>query len=192
MQNKPIKSLLLIAILSTTVTPSILSNDSTTSSKSNFSYSQWANENKAFITLAAILAPSAWDYFNKKTVMERYNLEELKAGKNILQNLMYLYRDFIWGTPPKNESIKLKSDNGEFIYEPSPKQSGSGIIGTIHSNNRNILAISAWVSALYVALNPNLFLNNDTLNALYSLMKDPSHALKLISAALKELKPKSS
>ncbi len=143
MQIKSTKSFLLGVLISASVTPSIEAHVIT----------DWLQNNKTFVAIAAIIGPSAWDYFQKREVLERYDLEELKTGKNLFSNVAYLYLDGFWGTPPKNESIKLKSDNGDFVYEPSKKRDGTGIIGTIHTNSKNIFTITGLLVTLHAIMN---------------------------------------
>lgn len=147
---------------------------------SSLKASELVSKRNALIATTLILAPSVWQYITKKEVLTRYDLDELKSGKNILSNLYYLYLDGFWGTPPKSESIKLKgSDGGEVVYENSPKRDGSGVIGTIHTNNKNILTVSGWIAALWAIFNTNRILGTEIdFVKLLNFFKDPADAIK--------------
>ena len=167
MQKRLALSFLMAGLISTSYTPSVQA----------FSLSGKA---KAFLAASLILAPSVWQYIVKKDILIRYNLDELKSGQNVLKNLRYLYADGFWGGPPKNESIKLKgTEGGEVIYEKSPKRDGYGFIGTIHTNNKNILTVSAWVAAFWALFYCDEILGEKIDFAkLLNFFKDPADAIK--------------
>lgn len=170
MQKKLTLSFLMAGLICTSYTPTVHAGSLT-------------NKAKMLIAATLVLIPSVWQYTTKKEVLKRYDLEELKSFKNVLDNLYYLYLDGVWGTPPKSESIKLKgAEGGEVIYEKSPKRDGSGIIGTIHTNNKNVLTVSAWVAAFWALIYSDKILGqNEIINwaKLYNIFKDPAEAVKL-------------
>lgn len=172
MQKRLALSFLMAGLISTSYTPSVQAADSDLVSKKN-----------ALIAATLILAPSVWQYITKKDVLVRYNLEELKSGNNVLSNLYYLYLDGFWGTPPKSDSSKFKAeDGGEVIWERTPKRDGSGIIGTIHTNNKNILTVSGWVAAFWALVHYNQILSSSiNWQNLYDVIKDPVAALKWLA-----------
>lgn len=181
MHKKLMLSFLMAGLISTTYTPAV--------------HADWIDRKNILIVLSIVLIPSVWQYITKKEVLKRYDLEELKAGKNILKNLYYLYLDGFWGTPPKSESIKLKdADGNEVVFEikgpkvdvatveKTAKRDGTGIIGTIHTNNKNILTTSAWVAALWALLySDKIYAEKIDWAKLYDLFKDPANAVKLNS-----------
>lgn len=167
MQKRLALSFLMAGLISTGYTPSVQA-------------SSLINKTNGLIAASAALGLSVWQYITKKEVLKRYSLDELKACQNILKNLGYLYLDGLWGTPPKNESIKLKgAEGGEVVYEKAPKRDGSGVIGTIHTNNKNILTVSAWIAAFWAIFNTKKILGTEIdFVKLLNFFKEPADAIK--------------
>ena len=115
---------------------------------------EWDNKTTLFVGISALLAPYIYKCCTKEDPLERYNLDDLYAGKDILKNLYYLYLDGFIGTPEKNEAFKIKGkEGGKLSIKPRPKREATGVIGTIHANSKHVLKISAWLAALWAAIN---------------------------------------
>jgi len=158
MQRMAIKKMTLALLLSTMMVPS-----------SHALFDQVTTKQKWFALLVAALAPGTWEYLNRKETLKRYNFQELKEGKNVLENLSHLYYDGLFGTPPQDDSVKLKSDNGEFKVQFREKQPGSGLIGTIHTNFKSIVATASILATSYLTLN----LDRESLKELIAFFLDP-------------------